>query len=1493
MKKKLLSIFLSVAIIFASFPLATVSASAAVENNEQQIEYVGGWNPPEYETDGTLYKDRIAVSKTISPTEDENFFDINLKVVAKPRVIDQSVDVVVVMDISNTMNNTHDDIGPSNSNYNPDDSRLADAKRAVNTFVDQFANNQKISQDRRFSLVTFNSYANVTIPMTTLNTTDSATSVKKAVNAITAPTENRVRFTNIEGGLQLAQNILTKESDAKYKYIIFLTDGFPTTYIEGDRTSTTSLSGYDTYMTGSYNANKINQDGYFADSIRKKLCLYGVNYSDKAADRADDVAANIKQAGINIFSIGLDVGVQSIDNYLSYVANSNFTTIDRRGTTYVIGNTEESYRAWLENSIAGGTQLDKIDGHSYANGNSSEELTAAFENILKDIELLPAETMEEAYTIDPMSDYVEFMNFYNAAGESGATLINSKTGAEVAVFDNETETIKWWLKNTEGSVKDEHGNFILSISYRVRLENEAEDFEPSTAFVTNKITTFYFKTIDHDTGVPLYGDNSIDYKIPEVEGYLGNFEFTKRDSDTGEALEGAEFTLEHHGKSCYVCDGAADIPNVVAVSDANGKVSFTNIPSGHEYVLKETKTPEGYQPGANHSVTVSYGKTYFNDVEVTQSAPVIVENDKIKHIEAVLTAQKTMENRELKADEFTFVLEGINEHGAVFHEKETNDANGNVTFEKMIFDKVGTYKFKVYEEKGTDKTVIYDDTVYEVEFIVTLNDTKDEYILTTKINGEDVDNDATPAPLAFTNNKRGEAEVVLTAEKTMDNAEPEDDAFEFELYDANGKLLQTKTNTGSNVTFDALRYAAEGVYTYTIKELHGNNESIYYDHDIYTATVTVTAPENSESFKADVKYSLGNAPVDKVLFENKTRGKATLNLTADKLMDGKLPADGAFTFELADAEGNVLQTVKNDASGAIKFDTLDFAKTGFYTYSICEISEKSDSVIYDQNIFEVYVIVESHHNNENYIVYVTVAEKVDGKYNVLGSGYGPNVEISTMTFKNESRKPTTVDITAEKTMNGETPAENETFTFELKNEKGEVLQTVRNNGKAVKFDTLTFASTGVYNYTITEAKGKDENVIYDTATYNVTITVTAPEDTDAYQAVTTITKDGEAYTGAPLFENKTRRAATLEIKAEKFMDGNALANEDKYTFALTDADGNVLQETTNNGSEITFDKLTYTATGAYTYYVKEIKGNDTAIIYDGTVHKIEVYVTANENSDTYNVKAILNDTELSGNSVTVNGLKFNNKTRKNAQVTLAAEKTMNGNAPAENEIFTFELKDAQGNIVQTTTNDGRKVNFGTLAFTREGVYTYTITETKGTDNNVIYDTATYNVTITVTAPEDTDAYQAVATITKNGEAYTGTPLFENETTVPTTVPTVPTTVPTVPTTVPTVPTTEPTVPTTEPTVPTTEPTVPTTEPTVPTTEPTVPTTEPTVPTTEPTVPTTEPTVPTTEPTVPTTPNTNTPKTGHNTDFMLWIALLFVSGAVLYEVTVFNKKKNDK
>ena len=981
-------------------PAASISARTT-PNSSQQIEFTGGWNPETYPKDGTLYKDRIAVSKTIAPTENENYFDITLEIVAKPRVIDQSVDVVVVMDISNTMNYTHQGLGPANAGYSVKDARLTHAKAAVSSFLDLYSADNNISEDRRFGFVTFNSYANTVVPLTTLNTPEKTEEIKQTVNSVTAPMGNRERFTNIEGGLQLAHNLL-KESDAAFKYIIFITDGFPTTYIESGRNSTTKITGYDTYMTGSYDASKVGTDGYFADAITKKLCTYGVNYSNKAADKADDVAQAVKNSGINIFSIGIDVGVQSVPDYLASANNTAFTTVDRTSSNHVIGNTSESYKSWLRDHIAGGPMIEEAedteDIHRYASGNSSEELRTSFENILKDIELIPAETMEEAFTLDPMSDYVEFINFYDLDGSATQRIVNTRNGKDVASFDKDTETIKWWLTTTQNFYIDEIGNYVLSVSYKVRLKNEMEGFEFSKAFETNEKTTFYFKTIDFTTGEPLYGDNSIDYLIPQVEGYYGDFSFTKIDDITGHPIEGAEFTLEHYGESCHICSGDAHIENLVASSDEEGIVSFVNLPSGHEYVLMETKAPEGYVPGAYHSVHIAYGKTYFDGVLVTENAPAVVVNSPIKPAVVSINAVKNLIGRELKENEFTFMLEGVFEFGNKFHEKRHNDSKGNVEFFDILFDQEGTYNFKVYELKSGDSTIVYDDTVYDIEFTITLSDDFTEFLVESKVNGAAVENDS-ELVFEFTNTLRKPVEVEITAEKLFDGEIPEDGVFSFELKDTEGNLIDRKTTAQGEIAFDKITYSEAGIYRYKINESHECTldeaaTNVFFDHRVYDVAVIVSPVVDGDSFSAEIKYYCEDEEVATALFENETRGVATLNLNGLKTMDGDIPEEGRFSFDLREINCELVQRVENDAQGNIGFTSLEFDRTGYFVFVITEVKGTDDEVVYDDTVYTVFVISEAHHNLSNYYLDVTVSIAHGDEFEEVSHYFGSDLTVS-------------------------------------------------------------------------------------------------------------------------------------------------------------------------------------------------------------------------------------------------------------------------------------------------------------------------------------------------------------------------------------------------------------------------------------------------------------------------------------------------------------------
>jgi len=90
-------------------------------------------------------------------------------------------------------------------------------------------------------------------------------------------------------------------------------------------------------------------------------------------------------------------------------------------------------------------------------------------------------------------------------------------------------------------------------------------------------------------------------------------------------LEGAEFKLEHKGNNCSVCGGDATIggtdDTLTATSDENGIVSFTNIPSGHEYILSETKK-DGYEAlNKTYDVVVAYDvvKVFDGEDEITLS----------------------------------------------------------------------------------------------------------------------------------------------------------------------------------------------------------------------------------------------------------------------------------------------------------------------------------------------------------------------------------------------------------------------------------------------------------------------------------------------------------------------------------------------------------------------------------------------------------------------------------------------------------------------------------------------------------------------------------------------------------------------------------------------------------------------------------------------------------------------------------------------------------
>lgn len=544
---RLLLSFLSLAVAVSLAPAAAFGVEAPTDYGgdppaltqedkdaqaAEQIVDEGGSN-----SGTTANGETVLISKTIEATGIEDFFDITLTAEIGEAGVDNSTAVVVVMDISNTMN----DIQASQDADGNDSSRsrLQNAQEAANEFIYEYCNGENLAEDRMFGLVTFNTNAQWANGLgLQAVSADSAPALQTSVNAITAPsTPADERFTNMEAGLHLAYNALD-QVEAAHKYVIFLTDGFPTTYIDrsisGNIDSTESIIGYNPYEDEAYIATQVGEDGYFADAVLGLPCTYGTSYSDKAAALAEEIAAEMKSgsasadsAGINIFSVGIDIGAQTIQAYIDK-ATASYSIVDRTNTDYVVGSATDpqAYRDWLANDIAGGPSASNGTS-TYADGDDRNELLAAFANILADIREATGFPLPSAVVSDPMGGFIEFEHFYNVAGEAANRLTGelgeSLTDSPVentASFDATANAIQWNLGQSGYELSEaEDGSrvYSFSLSYRVRLMTESEGFPFEEALPTNDDAVLIYEGADN-TG-ELDEDDFLVYPNPSVRAF--------------------------------------------------------------------------------------------------------------------------------------------------------------------------------------------------------------------------------------------------------------------------------------------------------------------------------------------------------------------------------------------------------------------------------------------------------------------------------------------------------------------------------------------------------------------------------------------------------------------------------------------------------------------------------------------------------------------------------------------------------------------------------------------------------------------------------------------------------------------------------------------------------------------------------------------------------------------------------------------------------------
>ena len=255
---------------------------------------------------------------------------------------------------------------------------------------------------------------------------------------------------------------------------------------------------------------------------------------------------------------------------------------------------------------------------------------------------------------------------------------------------------------------------------------------------------------------------------------------------------------------------------------------------------------------------------------------------------------KLLEGRPIKAEEFEFVL--INAvNGAQIGSSVRNDENGKFRFPEVSLAEAGIHHFKITEVVGDEACVSYDTSSFHLRLEVVQNsdgslEIADKKLYKGTVTKEEVDgvltevtsyNQVTSGGILFRNLYETEPTgIIIKAEKEFRNGKLTDGLFSFELYDAEGNLLETAENDGSKIEFSEIEATASGSYVYTVKEKAGDLEKVTYDDTVYTVTAVVT--DNLDgTLSVSYNYATEKGEAEEITFVNLYEEPETTPETGD------------------------------------------------------------------------------------------------------------------------------------------------------------------------------------------------------------------------------------------------------------------------------------------------------------------------------------------------------------------------------------------------------------------------------------------------------------------------------------------------------------------------------------------------------------------------------------------------------------------------------------
>lgn len=790
----------------------------------------------------------------------------------------------------------------------------------------------------------------------------------------------------------------------------------------------------------------------------------------------------------------------------------------------------------------------------------------------------------------------------------------------------------------------------------------------------------------------------------------GTYKYTVTEVNAGQTISGVTYAKNTVGITVTVTD------------DGKGNL-----------VAAVAKTGEG--------ATASFVNTYDSTIDYSGAEG-----------HAGLEITKRLNNRDMTAGQFTIVVTAADDASAEKLGAQTAELGSTAAeagkaapvaanpFDDMTFDRDDagkTFTYTIVEKNDAAAGYQYDSDVYTVS--ITPRDNGDGTMtVSTQVSSEGGYNEQTEgvATVPFVNTYDAgdvtigtEGDATLAATKVLENDDIAnyDGAFTFKVTSGDVTVAEGANNADGSITFDDITYTSANLYA----AAHGGSD------EVGTATLDATGEKDVYTFN----YTVSENPVavDGVSYVSGNESSVTVTVTDDRA--GNLTIDVAYAPA---ADGLVF----TNAYGMGAEGTTELTLSGNKTL-----------------------------NGVDGAIPPTLTDGMF-EFTITGEDGAPMPETTTVTNKGAGISFGPITYTMEDVFGADEAAADEATAAE-----GE--EAAANEG----VETYTAGRTKTFTYTITETNaGKTiDGIAYDGASKTVTVTVTDEGEGKISAAVTKVADGADenmdfsfdnTYSVTPEESSPTegegaltitkvwdRQGGTRELAADDFtFQLVSNANKDEAYTATNDAEGNVAF------GAIGFDHegdYAYTLTEVVPEGAKPVDGGyeKDGVLYLNASYAVTAHVTDNHDG-TLSVAWTMTDAD--GKDVTEANF-VNVYTVNGTTVTFGAAKALEGRAVKDGE-FTFELRDAEGNVLGTATNnaDGQVVFADAIqTFGSAGEYDFVVAESLPEDDDpdtegiqkdgVTYDETTYTAHVVVS--DDNKGNLVVTGLTYNGEA--ALPVFRN------------------------------------------------------------------------------------------------------------------------------------